>query len=192
MIFLRIRMRVHLHDAHRQAVRVGVVLAVVGHPLLDELGRPRLIAALASGVLPPTLPNMFRANGLPRPRPPPGAPAAGRQRPAGGGRWRRGGASTSRGLPEPGVGLRPSMTGGAQSGHGAVSQTPERSGLPSAVRGAGAFEIDLAVGRSRNAWRQKRRRLGVQRSLSTADAVKARVRSVLFHGVHCYCTPATL
>src|SRR5205823_14215247 len=35
------------------------------------------------------------------------------------------------------------MTGGAHSGHGAVSHTPERSGLPSAVRGAGAFRSTL-------------------------------------------------
>ena len=32
----RLRMRVQLHVAHRQAVRVGVVLHVVGHALLLE------------------------------------------------------------------------------------------------------------------------------------------------------------
>src|SRR5215470_16617222 len=35
------------------------------------------------------------------------------------------------------------MTGGAQSGQGAVSHTPDKSGLPSAVRGAGAFKSTL-------------------------------------------------
>ena len=45
--------------------------------------------------------------------------------------------------PDPGVGLRPSITGGAQSGQGAVSQTPDRSGLPSGNRGAGAFKSTL-------------------------------------------------
>ena len=37
-----LRVVVQLHQAHRQAVRVGVVLAVLVHPLLAELGRPRL------------------------------------------------------------------------------------------------------------------------------------------------------
>ncbi len=36
-------MRVELHDPHRQAVRVGIVLAVVCHPLLHEIRRPGLV-----------------------------------------------------------------------------------------------------------------------------------------------------
>src|SRR5436190_9589365 len=92
--------------------------------------------ASPSGVLPPTLPKIFLANGLPRPRPPPAAGGAG---------W-AGAVARAAACPDPGVGLRPSITGGAQSGHGAVSQTPERSGLPSAVRGAGALRSTLPSG----------------------------------------------
>src|SRR4029453_385518 len=54
-----------------------------------------------------------------------------------------GGVDDPAALPAPrpcvGGGLSPSMVGGAQPVHGAVSHTPDRSGLPSAVRGAGAF-----------------------------------------------------
>src|SRR4029077_15024902 len=90
------------------------------------------------------LPKILRANGLPRPRPAGGAPAAGGApcalpRAAGA----AGAAPRAAACPEPGVGLKPSMTGGAQSGHGAVSHTPERSGLPSASRGAGALRSTL-------------------------------------------------
>src|SRR6185295_12790691 len=73
--------------------------------------------ASPSGVLPPMLPKIFRAKGLPpRPRPPcpPAAGAAGAAEAAGGG------VPRAAACPDPGVGLRPSMTGGAQSGHGAV------------------------------------------------------------------------
>src|SRR5689334_930344 len=38
------------------------------------------------------------------------------------------------------------MTGGAQSGHGAVSQTPCRSGWPSGILGAGALRSILPSG----------------------------------------------
>src|SRR5882672_988638 len=72
---------------------------------------------------------MLRANGLPRPRP----PAAGAA----------GAAPRAAACPDPGVGLRPSITGGAQSGQGAVSQTPDKSGLPLAARGAGALRSVL-------------------------------------------------
>src|SRR5262249_37322449 len=36
----RLRMIVELHDAHRQAMRVGIVLAVVGLPFFHEIGGP--------------------------------------------------------------------------------------------------------------------------------------------------------
>ena len=37
----RLRMSVQLHVAHRQAMRVGIVLLVCGHALLAQLPRPR-------------------------------------------------------------------------------------------------------------------------------------------------------
>src|SRR5215475_1908188 len=36
----RLRMIVELHDAHRQAVRIGIILAAVGLPFFHEVGSP--------------------------------------------------------------------------------------------------------------------------------------------------------
>ena len=84
----------------------GIVLAVVGHSLLDELRGPRLIRCLALGVLPPT---------LPKPAPPP---------------------------------PRRPRAGGGRPGSRVISQTPDKSGLPSDVRGVAALMSTLPSGPS--------------------------------------------
>src|SRR6516225_3930348 len=90
------------------------------------------------------LPKTLRPN-PPLPRPPPRPPPAA----AGGATalprpcWPRASPGEAAACPDPGVGLNPSITGGAQSGHGAVSHTPDKSGFPSGVRGAGAFRLTL-------------------------------------------------